>query len=350
MTRTLTRVTACAVTCLLLYANSHAAGPMIKGTIFSDTNSNSQIDPGEESPGVTVNLFMDDGDGIYDPGDQMTGTTETGADGTYQFDGLMLGQNYFVERSLLNGSAIIPFERSGLIRASEPSMIIDSFETRQEVSADPAGPVSTSAMTTPMSEVIGGERDLYVKLVGGFGDVQLRVNAFGPDVLQYDTESRVSGIAITTWDGFDASASPTPRMGLNGLDLTADGTNDTVILRLGVDAAGDGDNAVLRLFQGDPSNISEIAIPLPITDGGASEYVAVGLEEFAGGVDPSDVDAIQLVLGNGNASIDAQIDFVGVLGPKIQNFVVPEPATGSIIAMAMMLGFIRYTSHWRRRK
>jgi hypothetical protein len=63
----------------------------LSGTVYNDINNNGQFDAGD-SPisGVTLNLTGSD-----DLGNQISGTTQTAADGTYQFNGLRAG-NYTI--------------------------------------------------------------------------------------------------------------------------------------------------------------------------------------------------------------------------------------------------------------
>ena len=99
-----------------------------------------------------------------------------------------------------------------------------------------------------MGEAIGNERDLFVRWLGGTGKAALNVSPYGGEMLQYETDAGVVGSAIVTWDGRDGSASPTPSMGLHGMDLTDGGLNDSLLLKLGVDHPGGGEKVIFRIF------------------------------------------------------------------------------------------------------
>ena len=66
-------------------------------TVFADLNNNAEQDADEVGvAGVPVTLYLDDGDGVFDPAvDEVVTTANTGPDGNYFFDGLSPG-DYFV--------------------------------------------------------------------------------------------------------------------------------------------------------------------------------------------------------------------------------------------------------------
>lgn len=324
-----------------LCAVAQATVPAINGVVYADANSDSLLNPGEELSGIDIKLFVDDGDGIFNASDALVTSMLTDASGVYSFDGLTFGQQYFVERSPFTlGANSFAAEVSGVIATANPNLIIDTFRNSQSSKASPSIPVATSSLNAPSSDVLGVERDLYVKPMDGLGEIELRVNAFGKEVLQYDTTSGVMGTGIITWDGVDGTADPTPSMGLGGVDLTMGGTNSAFLMMLGIDATGAGEVVKVRLFKDGIAGYSEGAIPFPITDGTATVYGSLDFSSLSGPVSPADVDAIQMVLGENKKSIDAQVDFFAVTGPSRQNFfvtVVPEP-TGGLLGLMGLIG------------
>ena len=325
-------VAAIAVTLAGVVAPLHAAAilPAIQGTV-------SQLGSGGVS-GVTLNLYEDDGDGIFNAGDTMVGSAAVSAgDGSYMFEGLNGTASYFVERPAQTvGSIFHSAQVSSLITPGAPNLIIDNFDNNQGVTAD----TYTSTLSDPLAVVLGVERDMYVRLVSGVGQVGLRSNAFGVAVLQYDTTSGVVGHGIITWDGVDMSASPTPSLGLGNLDLTQGGLNEGIVFNLGIDATGAGDQLHFRIFGDDASVYSEGIVTIPITDGTASGTAYLPFSSLVGPVTPDSVNAIQLIMGDGAKSVDAQFDQIGALGPKTQNFeLIPEPASLTL-ALSALLGLL----------
>jgi hypothetical protein len=320
--------------------------PGIRGTVYQDINADGEASSGEGINGATLRLYQDDGDGLFEPsaGDSQVGQDfVTGTDGTYRFQLLDPNAGYFVQSVQMQlGGTFLPGSVSRRLTPSQISLMIDAFDNNQEVRTNPKILAGTSTLSDPVSGVLGRERDLYVRLLEGVGDVKLRSNAFGVAVLQYDTTAGVIGEGVITWDGVDSSASPVPSLGLGNLDLTNGGRDEGLFLRLGVDSTGAGEMVRLRIFDQSQTEFSEADLHLPGTDGSAKDALYVPFSEFQGTVSPSRVNAIQLILGSGAMSIDAQIDQIGTLGPQVQDFVaVPEPGAlvlGLVASLGLLLG------------
>lgn len=349
MNRTLIATAMCAVA-LLTVSPLRAATilPGVGGTIFKDANSDGSATPGEGVSGVTVRVYLDNGDGVFNPAEDMQVGADvvTGADGMYCFDSLAGDAGYFVERpaQIVMGTPLAG-QVSGLLKPGVPTMLIDGFTNTQMVKANSMTPVATSTSADPGAGILGGERDMYVQLTAGIGEVQLRSNAFGVQILQYDTSSGVIGRAIITWDGKDMLATPTPSLGLGNIDLTSGGLATGIHMRIGVDASGAGETAKIRIFKDDPSVYSEGSVLIPVTDGTAEADAFVAFSDFVGPVSPTDVNAIQLIVGGMRKSIDAQIGQIGTLGPVVQDFLVPEPSS----ALLALLGLGAVLATRRRR-
>ena len=304
--------------------------PAIFGTVFQDINASVQVDPGEGLENATVNLFLDDGDGIFEPGagDVLQQTLLTDVNGDYCFDDLDPDASFFVQQPAQQVAGIGLSEQvSTLQTPSTPGVLIDSFVTNQQAVASPPAPaVSTSVLTfANESEVIGQGRDLVASLVSGDGEVAMIVNPFGTrETLRYNSDVAVAGNGSITWDGTDLDAG-TITMGLNGRDLTNGGTETGIMLRIGAVVAGS--TARMRFYQGNDLNFSEATLDIPVTIGGAAtSYELIPFSSFLGPVTADDVDAIQLLLDAGNASgNDIELAEIGANGPKQVNFVTtPE--------------------------
>ncbi len=313
--------------------------PAMAGTVFQDVNNNGTLDAGEALAGAIVRLFQDDGDGLFEPG---TGDLQIGADfvtlsdnagtpedetGTYCFDNLDPDASYFVQQPAQAVGVInLPDMRSDLIAPGIPDLLIDQFETTQITSAGPLPPLEdeSTLLLQDETEILGRERDLAVQFLFGSAEVQLRVNPFQQrDVLSLDSASGSQGSGVVTWDGADGDAGELA-MGLGGRDLTLGGTATGIMMRAGVDNNGGG--LRVRIYQGDATNFSEASAPIPVTGGDASGFVFLPFSAFPAGVSPTDVDAIQLFIDSGTESVDMQIDVIGSVGPKVQDF-----ANGTLI-------------------
>ena len=294
--------------------------PAIGGTVFADANNNGVADPGEAIQGAQVVLWLDDGDGVFNPTlDTQVTTVMTDANGEYCFDSLDADSDYFVEQIAQTVAGVdLPQSVSDLIEC-EATLIIDDFVTTQTTIAIPP-PISNdqNALTVSAAEAIGGERDLAVELSAGTSEVQLRVNPFGlSDVLLFDSSAGTVGERVVTWDGVDG-AGDVLGFGLGGIDLTQGGTLGGFTMLMGVDA--NGANARIRLFQGNAGNFSEATVPIPVTGGAATAFVFVPFSSFTGPSIEGNVDAIQLFIETGNSSVDGQIDTIGILGAKVVDF------------------------------
>ncbi|MDG2382714.1 MAG: hypothetical protein P8N76_13675 [Pirellulaceae bacterium] len=314
-------------------APSWAAGilPGIGGSVI-------QLQSADPVTGVNLKLFLDDGDGVFDVAlDTIVAGMTTDADGVYQFDDLNPLSRYFVERPPQEILDIAqPGEVSGLLAPFQSSLTVDDFANHQTAQANPITPAATSSLNDPGSSVLGYERDIYVELLAGIGEVSLRSNAFGVDVSQYDTSSGVQGRGVITWDGIDGSGSLKPSLGLGNIDLTMNGDATGLLFKTGIDRTGAGEKLVIRLFKDSADEYSEASALIPITDGTATASAFIPYNSFVGSVEPTDINAIQMLVGEGSKSIDAQIESVVSAGPTSQNFVVvPEPASLLILILGL---------------
>ena len=285
--------------------------------------------------GQTVRLFLDDGDGLFEPvsQDPFVFQTISAIDGTYSFENLDPQSGYFLQSGATT---------SGLILPGAPNQFIDGFNDTHIASVDPNNP-TTSSRSSFDPQILGGERDVDLELSSGLGELVFASNRYGlADYGSLKTGSGVNGRMTITYDGIDASAGAIPEMGLNGIDLTNGGDNEGIMLKLGFDNSAAGESMILRIFQGDPSNFSEAVVAVPITGGFATDYVAAAFDDFVGPVDPTNVDAIQLIFDPASNSVDGQIDEIGLYGPKsfdFSVFLVPEPSlcgSSAIVALIFL--------------
>ncbi len=343
MTRTLCVATLLGVA--VLCANEALRGatilPGIGGTVFQDSDSSGAPSPGEGISGAIMQLYLDDGDGLFAPGAgdvQIGPDALTGADGSYAFESLDPAASYFVQRPAQPLLGVMqPAQVSTLLQPGLPKLMIDTFTNAQLVTADPLTTIATSTISDPASQVLGTERDIHVTLMSGVGEVEARSNAWGVEVLQYDTSAGVVGRGVVTWDGIDLSASLTPSLGLGDVDLTDGGESTGFIMKLGIDATGASDKLKMRIFTDSATEYAEAMMSWPVTDGSASSFAYLPFSEFSGAATLDRVNAIQLWLGEGAKSVDAQIDYIGTLGPVVQDFaVVPEPAGVALVLFGLL--------------
>jgi len=322
-----------------LGASSLAIGqvPSINGTIYHDLNWNNATDSGEEISGVSLTLYADDGDGLFDSNtDAVAGSMVSGAGGAYSFGGLNAANNYFVYQSAQSvGSVILDSSVSNLLDPTTLTMMIDAFDDQQVVQGNPVNTIGASNLTS--SSVIGGQRDLMVEYLAGGAEAVLHANPYGlTDVLQFDQSAGVQAIATVTWDGVDNDMSSTPAAnGLGGMDLSG---SEAFAFNTGIDAAGAGEMLTLRIFSG--TDVSTATVEIPVTNGLATSYQIVDFSEFSGAASFSNVDAFQIEVGGAAPSLDFQLGPITLISGTTQDLlVVPEPSAG-LMGVISFLGLM----------
>ena len=281
----------------------------------------------------TVELFLDNGDLIFDPnqGDTLVGQQISNGLGEYQFNNLDPIQGYFTRHNT---------STSGLILPGSLDLIVDPFVDTTTANANPITPSSSSASND--SSLLGGQRDVQINWLEGLGVAEFNSNPFGiTESAEINTSGGVRAEYTLTWDGIDADSGSVPFMGLDGTDLEDGNQNEAFLLQLGFDDAAQGEQMILRVFEGSSANFSEASFQVPITGGLATAAALIPFSDFSGPVSMDDVDAIQLIFQPNQASIDGQIAEFGVLGPKQYDHItvaVSEP-TLTVVAIVFLSVF-----------
>lgn len=302
----------------------------IGGVVFDDFSGDG-ADPGELIDGATINLYADDGDGVFQPGGAdgaPVATATTNAAGEYQFADLSAG-GYFVEQPAQTvGSNTLLADESGLITITAAdaqgttALSIDNFNTTTQSVTDSTNDATAEVSALPAAEAQGGERDLFVNLTSAMGSISLRANDLAPGLLAFDSASGGSGERRVTWDGADGDADVVDDTGLGGVDLTA---NDAVGLRLDVGADLAGANAVVRIYSDDSDGatrtmFSTLSVNIPVTGGVATEEFLLRFSDFTTGgataADFTSAGAIELEIA-GASNVNGFFDLVGTAAPTI---------------------------------
>lgn len=315
---------------------------VLQGRVFDDASNNGYT-AGEEVAGATLQLYRDNGDGIFQPsgGDSLVGSDTTDANGLYEFSDLTAG-GYFVLQPAQPALGLLRSE-SPLITVSAEAVkgqirtTIDSFDqTSQEVidTIQDGVPV-TSSVAAP--EVIGGERDMYVNKTSVNGAVQLNVdNPLLPDQLTFDSVTTGAGERRITWDGVDGDALNVNDTGLANVDLTANAVG--VQLQIRADQAGG--NVIVRLYSDDgvagtATRYSSATLPIPLTQQNFLSAELIRFSDFVatsgGGADFTNVTAIEMEITAG-ADVNGAAELVGTVGTTVftQDFANYEEADLSL--------------------
>ncbi len=277
--------------------------------------------------GATATLYRDGGNGIFGGDDSIAGTTSTNAQGQYRFDLVDAGK-YFIKISLPADLQFRPGEdvREVNISVGEGQGItgpaIDGFTSEQKVETSPPLPASQPSHLTD-SDVLGGERDMFVELTEGtdkFSSVSL---ISGTGLLRLNSDSEVTGNAKIVWDGVDANALAVNATGLRGtelqgIDLTRHEGNTMTGIALTSGADHPDAKITMRIYT-DAANWSEFTTTVPESSGGKATGQAifrfddVPTAKSGSGANFTNVGALELTF-EGVSAVDGQVALVGLVG------------------------------------
>jgi len=303
--------------------------PAIGGVVYQDMGGGALTPADPRVANVTINLFRDGGNGVFDGktyggDDTLVGTATSDANGKYSFANLTAG-TYFVQELGVPGLAVPAGTGVQKVVVSSTDLqgmsgvTIDSFaSTLQYVSGSlHGGKTGASSMATP--DAIGNHRNLYVQLTTSGGGVSLGANCDWPGLLDFGANAASNGVFWVNWDGNNSNAAVLNPTGLGQIDITSQGAATGITLTDGADH----DNGYLMLkVYSDASDWSWATVPLQnTTDGslGASTFVAFSSFSVGGGAgaDFTKVGAIQLGINGVNAA-DGEVGPIQTVGPMVK--------------------------------
>lgn len=298
----------------------------ITGIAFTDVNDNGTLDVGDPRlGGVTVNLFRDGGDGIFNNGtgdDIASGTTVTTASGVnqgrYSFSTINTVGTYFVVQTTPVGQVQRPTQRVQTVVvntvADANNLSIDNFDSPTTTfAADASGTNPNFNITTGLTNVAGGVRDLYANAVAGI----LNVAVDGGDSNALDLQPSLTGDGTFTitydGDGTNAANALGTQLGTgtNNFDLTQGGTATSFRLLVNTEAP----NSTLTLRVSGVGGTS-VTIPITIVDGAGLQTLDIPFTSLVGAADLTQIGAIQIDI-NQDDGVDTQIDNLGLFGPTV---------------------------------
>jgi uncharacterized repeat protein (TIGR01451 family) len=310
----------------------------LSGRVFKDVTGDG-FTLGEQVVGATVQLFVDDGDGVFEPGAGdaafSTPSATTDANGIYRFNRLSAGSYWVRQTAQTVGSVTLAESRNLVVITADDAdgvlgaTTIDAFETPSvEVAATLTTPGSSVQTGLPAAEVIGGERDLEAEMTGEPNSTEtIRMFVQGG---QLNIEAPVNAIGTyrVTWDGDDGNATAVDPVGLGGVDVTEAGTNEGVLLRYRVDQLNATIN--LRAFSG-AGNVSTATITGITPNIAIEQFIpfsstapdAARFQTTSGtGATFTNLGAMQLEVDADIVGMDAIVELVGLVGPTVrsQNF------------------------------
>ena len=294
----------------------------IFGAVTVDIQGDGNPNNDRSVSGATASLYVDNGNGTHDAGDALVGSDVTDLNGRYKFEGLGTGK-YFVKVTL---PANLDFKAGQNVRevnitANEANGVvgrtIDGFTSFQFVQATPPLPSSDLDSLIDIN-VLGGERDMYVKLDSAENPVSSVSLASNNGKLYFASGSGVTGTAKIVWDGVDSNGQLVNPTGLGGVDLTE--ANGNRMTGIALTSGADHPNAVIKLrIYSDANNWSEFTTTVPETIGGTADGQATfnfsdtPTASPGNGANFANVGAIELTF-EGVSAVDAQVTEVELVG------------------------------------
>ncbi len=304
----------------------------IAGRVFDDFSGNG-FDAGEQVAAAALDLYRDDGDGVFEPGagDPVIRMTMTDANGNYVFERLTEGSYFVLQPAQTASSRNLQRSVSPLITITAEDVkgrivtSIDTFNTATQQVNDTTsdGNPETSFATEATTEVIGGERDLFVNKTSVDGAVQLSVNdPLLPNQLTFNSPATGQGLRRITWDGVDGNVAISDT-GLGGVNLTSNALG----IQLQIRANLAGGNAIFRVYTDDggagtANRFSTATIPIPATTGTFQSAEFIPFASFTatsgGGADFTNVGAIELEITTSVVDVNGASELVGAVGTVIK--------------------------------
>lgn len=293
----------------------------IEGLVYVDTTGNG-FNLGEEVQNATINLYLDDGDGVFEPaaGDGApVQTTTTDANGNYVFEDLGAG-DYWVNQiaQVIGADTLLPAVEFITVSVTDEQgnlgTLIDSFASALPtvVAADAVGATQAGSADHLATEVLGLERDFEVELTSGAvgENVTLTITA---GKMSMNPSVSAQGRYTAVWDGDDNDGAVINHTGLGNIDLTDAGDSQGILLEdVLVDQAG---GSVTITVYSSAANFSTLTINnVPATTSDLffkfSDFTTGG----GTGADFTDVGAIELEVGTTVNSMDGSIELIQAAG------------------------------------
>ena len=255
------------------------AGDMgaIGGIAFIDQSGNGLTPDDARQENVQIELFLDDGDGVFNAADTLQTTVQTGAgpintgritgtgSGEYRFDGLAAATYHIVQDDIVgvaNPSPLTVTITNVTGDASARQQIDDFSVNFQTIAADTVTPTASDSVLA--GEAIGGARDIRVTNTNNQGQVSILVDS-AADQLAIGSTGDGLGTALVQYDGNDGTDTLDPT-GLGGVSLAGDVANAELDpgagLLIRTRAENAGDDLVVTLFT-DAGNSSSTTFPIP---------------------------------------------------------------------------------------
>ena len=302
----------------------------LTGRVFDDFTGDG-FTAGEEVAGAALDLYLDDGDGQFEPGsgDSVIRMTTTDTSGNYSFERLTAGQ-YFVlqpeqtvDGRTLQRSVSDPITITTQQITGQTISTIDGFDQAfQTVTDDTDDGVEETS--TQANNVLGGARDLLVNLASEGGTISINVNdTNSANLLKISSDGLGDGRRSIIYDGNGDTLNTIEPGGLNNVDLTQGGQASGIGLSIN-SVIPDG-TALVRLYSeptvaGGTTRISTGTLDILRSTTRPTTIEFLDFDDFVstsgGGADVTDIGAIEIEI-QGGPDYDALASTFVALGPTV---------------------------------
>jgi large repetitive protein len=278
---------------------------------------------GTAVPGANINLYSDDGDGIFEGGgdDGPATTVQTNASGIFRFDQLAAGDYWLEQPDQTVGSdnlglfrrlmTVAPGDADGVA-----GTVLDDFADSPAATVTATDTTNPNSLAADHGGAIGGERDMIVTLKSGTTTPSVTLTSTGNQLI-FDSSFDAQGTFNVIYDGNDDDALTLAATGLGSTDLTQSGVNTAVKVRAQADQA---DTTVRLRIYTDATNFSDSA-PVVIPGTNTPTDIVFHFANFttAGGTgaDFSDVGAIDLLIDTNTNATDGMVTLLGAFAPVV---------------------------------
>jgi hypothetical protein len=195
--------------------------------------------------------------------------------------------------------------------ASATALIIDTFENHSATSAN--GFVPNSVHSRPAGSFLGSPRHLESHWISGPNATGSEINGGGSSLLDFTVGAGTQAWTAVRW------------LNIGGVDITEGGAQNAI----GLDIVFDDQPATITIILRDSLNNTSTASTN--TSGGiiAPTQEAFLFSSFAGSVDVTDIERIDLTITSLLPDTNMQIDL-------IESTFVPEPSTATLLGISLI--------------
>ena len=223
------------------------------------------------------------------------------------------------------------------VGSAQANIFIDDFSLDQLVESHD----NNENQKGPHGNIIGGYRGMFIQQ-DTLDKSKLEVK---DGEARYSNDSGANATAEIFWNGFDSDRENTT--GLDGIDITAEGTLNSIALDLKADFDGLEIDFYIYDMNGNDASISESFTGLPnSTQDFERRFLSFNSFKNSNNLDFTNVGAMKLVL-NGPESLDADIKLIEITNNESQPIPEPTSILGLLVIGATGAGSILKRKHNR---